>query len=53
MDAQKAVSEHAALEIGPDLALDEAGDGPPDRERSRKGSGSSRTTRWRSVFSGS
>jgi len=29
VDAQEAVGQHATLEIGADLALDEAGDGCP------------------------
>ncbi len=34
MDAQEAVREHPTLEIGTDLALDEAGDGRSLRSRS-------------------
>jgi hypothetical protein len=33
VDAQESVGEHAALEIGADLALDEAGDGRTRRAR--------------------
>ena len=34
VDAQEAVREHAALEVAPDLPLDEAGDGGARRSRS-------------------